>query len=72
MGLLTAASLKQKLEKVDVVLQAEQKACDALKQRRAAAVAEQRRCYSLLKVFQVSLVTCFTAESYRRNQLDFS
>lgn len=43
---------QQKLEKVQLGLQAEQKVCDALKERHAAAIAEQRRCYSLLKAFQ--------------------
>ncbi|XP_015572597.2 coiled-coil domain-containing protein 93 [Ricinus communis] len=43
---------QQKLQKVQVGLQEEQKACDALKKRYAAAMAEQRRCYSLLKAFQ--------------------
>ncbi|XP_065850177.1 uncharacterized protein [Euphorbia lathyris] len=43
---------QQKLQKVEVGLQEEQKSCDALKKRYAAAMAEQRRCYSLLKAFQ--------------------
>uniref|UniRef100_A0A5B7AIN0 Putative coiled-coil domain-containing protein 93 n=1 Tax=Davidia involucrata TaxID=16924 RepID=A0A5B7AIN0_DAVIN len=43
---------QQKLEKVQLVLQAEQKVCDALKERYAAAIAEQRHSYSLLKAFQ--------------------
>ncbi|KAJ0031460.1 hypothetical protein Pint_12737 [Pistacia integerrima] len=43
---------QQKLEKVQLGLREEQKACDALKERHAAAVAEQRRCHSLLKAFQ--------------------
>lgn len=37
-------------------LREEQKACDALKERHAAAIAEQRRCHSLLKAFQVTTV----------------
>ncbi|KAJ9183421.1 hypothetical protein P3X46_007275 [Hevea brasiliensis] len=45
-------SSQRKLQKVQVGLQEEQKACDALKKRYAAAMAEQRRCYSLLKDFQ--------------------
>ena len=52
--LFTAASISQKLEKVQLGLQAEQKVCDALKERHAAAIAEQRHCYSLLKAFQAS------------------
>jgi hypothetical protein len=44
----------QKLQKVELGLQEEQKVSDALKKRYAAAIAEQRRCYSLLKAFQVS------------------
>ncbi|KAA8521733.1 hypothetical protein F0562_012406 [Nyssa sinensis] len=43
---------QQKLEKVQLVLQAEQKVCDGLKERYAAAIAEQRHGYSLLKAFQ--------------------
>jgi hypothetical protein len=39
---------------VQLGLQEEQKVSDALKQRYAAAVAEQRRCYTLLKAFQAS------------------
>ncbi|XP_057997806.1 uncharacterized protein LOC131176788 isoform X3 [Hevea brasiliensis] len=45
-------SSQRKLQKVQVGLQEEQKACDALKKRYAAAMAEQRCCYSLLKDFQ--------------------
>lgn len=44
--------IQQKLEKVQLGLQGEQKVCDAFKERYAASIAEQRRCYSLLKVFQ--------------------
>lgn len=47
------AFLLQKLGKVQLGLQEEQKVCDALKERYTAAMAEQRRCYSLLKAFQV-------------------
>ncbi|WCJ29768.1 hypothetical protein M5689_011382 [Euphorbia peplus] len=43
---------KQKLQKVQIALEDEQKGCDALKKRYAAAMADQRRCYSLLKAFQ--------------------
>ncbi|XP_050209034.1 uncharacterized protein LOC126659741 [Mercurialis annua] len=43
---------QQKLQKVQVGLQEEQKACDALKKRYAAAIAEQRHYYSLKKDFQ--------------------
>ncbi|KAK7851012.1 coiled-coil domain-containing protein 93 like protein [Quercus suber] len=45
-------SSQQKLDKVQHGLLEEQKVCDALKQRYAVAVAEQRHCYSLLKAFQ--------------------
>ncbi|KAJ0446738.1 hypothetical protein HanLR1_Chr17g0656181 [Helianthus annuus] len=44
----------QQLQNVRVTLQAEQKACEALKKKHAAANLEKRRCYSLLKAFQVS------------------
>ncbi|KAG8657382.1 coiled-coil domain-containing protein 93 [Manihot esculenta] len=43
---------QQKLQKVQQGLLEEQKACDSLKKRYATAMAEQRRCYSLLKDFQ--------------------
>ncbi|OMO52393.1 hypothetical protein CCACVL1_29240 [Corchorus capsularis] len=43
---------QQKLEKVQLGFQEEQKAYDALKEKYIAAVAEQRHCYSLLKAFQ--------------------
>lgn len=43
---------QQRLQKVELGLQEEQKVSDALKKRYAAAMAEQRRCYSLLKAFQ--------------------
>ncbi|KAJ0481180.1 putative Coiled-coil domain-containing protein [Helianthus annuus] len=45
-------SIQQKLQNVRVTLQAEQKACEALKKKHAAANLEKRRCYSLLKAFQ--------------------
>lgn len=48
------AYISQKLEKVELGLEAEQKICDALKERYTAAIAEQRSCYSLLKAFQVT------------------
>ncbi|KAK9273925.1 hypothetical protein L1049_018737 [Liquidambar formosana] len=60
---------QQKLEKVQFGLQAEQKVCDALKERYAAAIAEQRRCYSLLKTFQViSVITMFLILYYDGNK----
>ncbi|XP_010249912.1 PREDICTED: coiled-coil domain-containing protein 93 isoform X2 [Nelumbo nucifera] len=43
---------QQKLERVQLGLQAEQKVCDALKEKYTAAIAEQRHCSSLLKAFQ--------------------
>ncbi|PSS28906.1 Coiled-coil domain-containing protein [Actinidia chinensis var. chinensis] len=43
---------QQKLEKVQLALQAEQKICDAVKEKYTAAFAEQRSCYSLIKAFQ--------------------
>ncbi|KAL7187528.1 hypothetical protein ACSBR1_037583 [Camellia fascicularis] len=43
---------QQKLEKVQLALEAERNARDAVKQRYAAAIVEQRSCYSLLKAFQ--------------------
>lgn len=45
-------SIRQKLQVVQLSLQAEQKACEALKKRHTAANLEKRRCYSLLKTFQ--------------------
>ncbi|KAG6649529.1 coiled-coil domain-containing protein 93 isoform X1 [Carya illinoinensis] len=45
-------TIQQKQEKVQLGFQEEQKVCDALKQQNAAASAEQRRCYTLLKAFQ--------------------
>lgn len=44
--------IQQKLQNVQVTLQTEQKACEALKKKHAAANLEKRRCYSLLKAFQ--------------------
>ncbi|KAM1330981.1 hypothetical protein ACFX13_044307 [Malus domestica] len=43
---------QQKLRKVQLGLQEEQKVCDALKEKYFAASAEQRHCYSLLKALQ--------------------
>ncbi|KAH1252886.1 Coiled-coil domain-containing protein 93 [Glycine max] len=43
---------QQKLERVHVGLQDEEKICNDLKYRYAAATGEQKRCYSLLKAFQ--------------------
>ncbi|KDP32295.1 hypothetical protein JCGZ_13220 [Jatropha curcas] len=47
-----AKGSQQKLQKVQVGLQEEQKACDALKKKYAVAMAEQRDCYALLKALQ--------------------
>ncbi|MCD9646457.1 hypothetical protein HAX54_036323 [Datura stramonium] len=44
---------QQKLEKVQIALQSEQKAHEALKGKYAAAVSEQRHYNSILKAFQV-------------------
>ncbi|XP_057434535.1 uncharacterized protein LOC130727424 [Lotus japonicus] len=44
---------QQKLEKVQVGLQEEEKIRNDLKDRYAAAIGEQKRCYSLMKAFQV-------------------
>ncbi|XWS27173.1 hypothetical protein CRYUN_Cryun26dG0092300 [Craigia yunnanensis] len=54
---------QQKLEKVQLGLQEEQKVSDTLKERYTAAVTEQRRCYSLLKAFQEE---CARNEKLRR------
>ncbi|GMG99030.1 hypothetical protein Nepgr_000870 [Nepenthes gracilis] len=43
---------QQKLEKVQLTLQGEQKACDALREKYATAITEQRRASLLLKAFQ--------------------
>ncbi|KAH7574182.1 hypothetical protein ACOSQ2_008518 [Xanthoceras sorbifolium] len=43
---------QQKLEKVQLGLRDEQKVSDALKEKYATSVTEQRRCHSLLKAFQ--------------------
>lgn len=50
----TCVFLKQKLEKVQLGLQDDHKVCDALKEKNAAAIAEQRHLYTRLKAFQVS------------------
>ncbi|XP_071919703.1 uncharacterized protein [Coffea arabica] len=42
----------QKLEKVQLAFESEQKACEALKEKHRIAISEQRHCYSLLKAFQ--------------------
>ncbi|XP_031737175.1 coiled-coil domain-containing protein 93 isoform X2 [Cucumis sativus] len=44
--------IQQKLNKVHLSHQEEQQVCNALKEKYAAATAEQRRCYTLLKAFQ--------------------
>ncbi|CAK9163392.1 unnamed protein product [Ilex paraguariensis] len=44
--------IQQKLEKAHLAQQAELTVCDALKEKYAAAISEQRRCSSLLKAFQ--------------------
>lgn len=46
----------QKLDKVLLSHQEEQQVCNALKEKYAAATAEQRRCYALLKAFQVTTI----------------
>ncbi|XP_050938178.1 uncharacterized protein LOC103488264 isoform X2 [Cucumis melo] len=46
--------IQQKLDKVNLSHQEEQQVCNALKEKYAAAAVEQRRCYTLLKAFQVS------------------
>ncbi|PWA74042.1 paramyosin-related protein [Artemisia annua] len=57
-------SIQQKLQNVQLTLQAEQKACEALKKKHAAANLEKRRCYILLKAFQVRK-TINTSVSYQ-------
>ncbi|XP_061346252.1 uncharacterized protein LOC133291911 isoform X2 [Gastrolobium bilobum] len=47
---------QQKLEKVQIGLQEEERIRNDLKDRYAAATGEQKRCYSLLKAFQFSLM----------------
>ncbi|XP_050883010.1 uncharacterized protein LOC127086306 isoform X3 [Lathyrus oleraceus] len=43
---------QQKLEKVQLGFQEEERICNDLKDRYAAAIGEQKRCYSLMKAFQ--------------------
>lgn len=45
-------SIQQKLHIVELTFQAEQKACEGLKEKCGAANLEKRRCYSLLTAFQ--------------------
>ncbi|KAD2015384.1 hypothetical protein E3N88_42033 [Mikania micrantha] len=45
-------SIQQKLQNVQVTLQSEQKVCDSLKKKHAAANLDKRRYYLLLKAFQ--------------------
>ncbi|KAM7493214.1 hypothetical protein LguiB_027823 [Lonicera macranthoides] len=44
--------IQQKLERVQIGQEAEQKVCDTLKNKYTAALSEQRQCSSLLKAFQ--------------------
>ncbi|XP_026397850.1 coiled-coil domain-containing protein 93-like isoform X2 [Papaver somniferum] len=46
---------QQKLGKVQLGLQEEQRKCDVFKEENAASVVEQRRCSSILKAFQIQL-----------------
>lgn len=59
----------QKLEKVQVGLQEEEKIRNDLKDRYAAAIGEQKRCYSLMKAFQVSFFAFFPV--HRMEELSF-
>lgn len=43
----------QKLGKVQLGLQEEQRRCDASKEKYTSAAAEQRKCYTVLRAFQV-------------------
>ncbi|KAH6783731.1 hypothetical protein C2S52_008690 [Perilla frutescens var. hirtella] len=43
---------QQKLEKVQLTLESEQKSCDTIKEKYTTAISEQRRSSSLLKLFQ--------------------
>ncbi|XP_004501288.3 uncharacterized protein [Cicer arietinum] len=54
---------QQKLEKVRLGLQEEEKNLNDLKDRYAAAIGEQKRCYSLLKAYQEK---CAKNERFRR------
>ena len=53
----------QKLEKVQLGLQEEERMRNDLKDRYAAAIGEQKRCYSLMKAFQVGFfsIQCMVA-----------
>ncbi|KAF8088185.1 hypothetical protein N665_0550s0032 [Sinapis alba] len=44
--------IQQKLGKVQLGLQEEQRLCDASKEKYTAAAAEQRKCYTVLRAFQ--------------------
>ncbi|KAM1089312.1 hypothetical protein ACFX19_017307 [Malus domestica] len=57
---------QQKLLKVQLGLQEEQKVCDSLKEKYVAANAKQRHCYSLLKAFQEE---CAKNEVLRRHSV---
>ncbi|CAJ1973760.1 unnamed protein product [Sphenostylis stenocarpa] len=48
---------QQKLERVHLGFQEEERIRNDLKDRYAAAIGEQKRCYSLFKAFQISLMT---------------
>ncbi|TXG62093.1 hypothetical protein EZV62_013456 [Acer yangbiense] len=61
-----AKGSQQKLEKVQLGLREEQKACDALKERYTTSIAEQRRCHSLLKAFQVIYIIMRVLKNARR------
>ncbi|KAL3500430.1 hypothetical protein ACH5RR_039523 [Cinchona calisaya] len=57
--------IQQKLEKVQLVLESEQKVCEVVKEKHRKALLEQRHCYSLLKAFQEE---CARNERLRRRQ----
>ncbi|KAM0968763.1 hypothetical protein ACFX13_017374 [Malus domestica] len=63
---VAAKSILQKLRKVQLGLQEEQKVCDSLKEKYVAANAKQRHCYSLLKAFQEE---CAKNEVLRRHSV---
>ncbi|KAI5669445.1 hypothetical protein M9H77_19298 [Catharanthus roseus] len=44
--------IQQKLEKIQLSQESEEKVCEAMKAKYRKSLAEQRRCYSLLKTFQ--------------------
>ena len=56
---LPRTSIIQKLEKVQLGLEEQQKICDSLKEKYTAAIATQRHWYSLLKAFQVCTLSFF-------------